>query len=260
VNRRTLLLAGTSAAIAAGLWICPVQNAILHLALVFAIAGTYLGAFLLARSRKVARRVMAVLPATVGVLLLLPSRGIDREALRGDYLRQTESYQGVRYVWGGENRVGIDCSGLPRKALRNALLSYGLTRLDGGALRAYLEQWWFDASAKALSEGYRGYTVPVGISGKIRTMDYGRLLPGDLAVTGGGVHVLCYLGNDRWIQADPGVGRVVDCDGRRDPNHWFDVPVTVHRWAVLSRSPADTSGRIGSSKLANAPSHFGQMQ
>jgi cell wall-associated NlpC family hydrolase len=165
---------------------------------------------------------------------LLPSHAIDRAALRTAYLSNLKSYVGTRYIWGGENRIGIDCSGLPRKSLRMALLSCGLKTGNGGAMRAYAEQWWFDASAKALSQGYRGYTIPLHVSGKIQTLDYSTFEPGDLAVTSNGVHVMVYIGGDLWIQADPGIGKVAVLNGRTDANHWFKVPVTMHRWSVLA--------------------------
>ena len=97
-----------------------------------------------------------------------------------------------------------------------------------------VEQWWFDASAKALGQGHRDYTVPLGLQGTIEEMDYSELEPGDLAVTTNGVHVLAYAGDGKWVQADPGIGAVATLDGRSDENGWFESPVTIHRWAVLS--------------------------
>ena len=90
--------------------------------------------------------------------------------------------------------------------MRDALLAYGVRHGNGRAIREWVGQWWFDASARALAEGYRGYTVPVGMGGTIREMDYGKLRPGDLAVTVSGVHILAYAGGGRWIQADAGLG------------------------------------------------------
>ena len=101
-------------------------------------------------------------------------------------------HEAILDYWGGESSRGIDCSGLPRRALRDALLAYGIRNLNGRAFRGYVEQWWFDASARALGEGYRDYTSPLGATGTIQEMDYGGLVPGDLAVTTSGVHILAY--------------------------------------------------------------------
>lgn len=150
------------------------------------------------------------------------------------YLDRLVNFESTDYYWGGENARGIDCSGLPRRSLRDALFRYGFSSLNSRALRQGVKQWWYDASAKALSEGYRDYTIPLGLRGKIREISYDQLLPGDLAVTADGVHVLVYLGGNQWIQADPGIGKVATLDGRVDENSWFGVPVTMHRWKVLS--------------------------
>jgi hypothetical protein len=112
------------------------------------------------------------------------------------------------------------------------LLGYGLRNLNGRALRAYADHWWFDASAQALGEGYRDFTEPLGISGTIATMDYGDLHAGDLAVTRSGIHILAYAGKGRWIQADPGMGTVATLEGRTAENGWFRSPVSIHRWRL----------------------------
>ena len=97
-------------------------------------------------------------------------------------------------------------------------------------MRSFLEQWWFDTSAKALGENYRDFTFPINVNGNLKVMDYSQILPGDLAVTKNGVHVLVYVGNDKWIQADPGEGKVLTLNARTEDNIWFDSDVSIHRW------------------------------
>ena len=179
------------------------------------------------------RGLVLLFPVVVTVPFFLPGRAIETAVLRRDYVERLGGFEGSTYSWGGESSVGIDCSGLMRRAYRDALLSYGIRRVNGVALRAWAEQWWFDASARALRDGYRGYTVPTKIEGKIREMDYGNLLLGDLAVTHGGAHILAYVGDDKWIQADPGISAVATLDGRTDKNVWFGIQVTIHRWCLL---------------------------
>jgi hypothetical protein len=65
-------------------------------------------------------------------------------------------------------------------------------------------------------------------------MSYAKLLPGDLAVTADGKHVMVYLRGDQWIQAEPGIGKVAIMNARIDDNVWFHVPVTTHRWTILN--------------------------
>jgi cell wall-associated NlpC family hydrolase len=177
-------------------------------------------------------------------VLILPSTPPDPKKLRQDYVRRLGSFEGTRYFWGGESYRGIDCSGLPRRAYRDALLAYGIINLNSLALRSYLEQWWFDASAQALGDGYRSYTVPLGVSGMIRKMDYSLLSLGDLAVTANKIHVLAYAGNGRWIQADPALGEVATLDGRTATNGWFDTPVTMHRWSQLEEVKSSSTNPL----------------
>ncbi|TLD68739.1 NlpC/P60 family protein [Phragmitibacter flavus] len=212
----------------------PVSNTLLKLAFLAALLTFWSGLIYLIWNRRPARLTLLLLPVIPSVLLLLPARPVDTKQLTSSYLRNLTKYESVRYVWGGESFFGIDCSGLPRRALRDALLTYGLSHLNSNALRTFLQHWWFDASALALSKGYRNCTTPVGTSGTIKTMDYTNLLPGDLAITRGGAHLIVYLGNDQWIQADNEKGKVLTQSGRTDENGWFHAKVTTHRWNLIS--------------------------
>ncbi len=233
--RRLLLILTLGAAL--GIFVIPlnpVNSTFFRLAHLGMIAGAWFGLLWLAWKHPPARYALLAMPALLAICLSLPAPDPNPEALRADYVKRMEEMSGTKYVWGGENPRGIDCSGLPRRALRDALLAHAFRHANGRALRMFAGHWWFDASARALSEGYRGYTVPLGSSGTISTMSYQGLLPGDLAVTEDGVHILAYLGGDLWIQADPGIGAVAILNGREDPNGWFGVPVTTYRWKVLA--------------------------
>lgn len=193
---------------------------------------------------RIARIALLAIPAILGLAIaFLPGRPIPTDVLRADYVRAMMQLEGTRYVWGGEGHFGVDCSGLPRLALRNALLAYGIRHGNASAFRVFAEHWWFDASAHALGEGYRGYTVALPVTGRIKDMDVSALLPGDLAVTASGIHILAYVGDGRWIQADPEIGRVATLNGRTDTNVWFNSPVHTHRWAVLESIPPTTKAR-----------------
>ncbi len=233
--RRLLLILTLVAVGVAGVVVLhPLNSLLIRLALLGCVAGSWMGMVVLGWRWRWWRVGLLVLPVVAMVPVMLPGGEIDGEELRADYVRRLGVFEGTRYYWGGESARGIDCSGLPRRAMRDALLAYGLRHGNGRAIREWVGQWWFDASARALAEGYRGYTVPVGMAGTIREMDYGKLRPGDLAVTASGVHILAYAGGGRWIQADPGMGRVVTLDGRADANGWFLSMVTVHRWRVVA--------------------------
>lgn len=223
---------------AAGIFVIPlnpVHSKLLNLVFLGCFVGAWMGCAILLWKRRRWRFVTLIFPLLLGTPFILPGGKIDAGELRHDYVKRMNEFQGTKYVWGGESDRGIDCSGLPRRALRDALLAYGIKHYHGGAFRAYVEQWWFDASAKALGEGYRNFTSPIGTSGTIESMDYASLVPGDLAVTTSGVHIMAYAGNGQWIQADPGIGVVATLHGRKDKNVWFQTPVTTHRWQWFVR-------------------------
>jgi cell wall-associated NlpC family hydrolase len=191
---------------------------------------------LLLRRRKVA--VFTILAIGLIVLAWLYSSGKqgDPNILRQSYIQSLKQYKGTLYVWGGENRIGIDCSGLVRRGLINANIKTGLLTLNQRLIRHAFVLWWNDCSARSLRDEYRGFTTRLFKTGSINSIDSTTLSPGDLAVTSDGIHVLAYLGDKTWIEADPSVMKVIVVSTPSD-NMWFKIPVQVVRWNQLKESP-----------------------
>lgn len=210
----------------------PRHDGVLRYGLPLAVATVGLGLWMAAKERCRLRIALLILPFLALLPFALPGRDLDRERLMKRYLSSMREFEGTRYVWGGENSRGIDCSGLPRRALRDAFLEQAMQG-NGGAARQWLEHWWFDTSAKAMGEGYRGFTRSTGVAGPLWEIDPARMEPGDLAVTRGGSHVMAHLGGGDWIQADPGPGKVIVGRPDQADNPWFRSEVTLHRWVVF---------------------------
>ena len=153
--------------------------------------------------------------------------------LRQLYVNELRRYEGTRYVWGGENLLGIDCSGLPRKTLRNALLKSAFLNGNGKYLCYAVKNWWFDASADALANGYKHYLTSLEMEGTVVKAPEETLSPGDLAITTDGRHVMVFLEKDTWISADPMRGKVVIEQPSISHNPWFDAKVKFYSWSVL---------------------------
>ena len=186
---------------------------------------------------RVANAIAAFLVATILAFCayLSSNGGIDDTTaygLRTIYVNELRRYEGTRYIWGGENILGIDCSGLPRKALRNALLKGAFIYGEKRCLRLAFQNWWLDASAAALANGYQNYVTWLEKEGTVSDIRANALSPGDLAITKDGVHVMVFLGEDRWISADPIQGKVI-IESSAANNPWFEEKVKFYTWTVL---------------------------
>jgi hypothetical protein len=208
--KRRHLWRGWSIAVAVfiALLACPLRTTLIRLGIIAFGAIVWFGLLFLGWRRMWLRVVIAASTLFLAGLILLPSHSrIDQVELRRNYVQQLRSYNKTIYVYGGENCLGVDCSGLVRVAMVQALRHYGLKARDSNALRSSFRLWWFDSNAIDLGKARSRHTVPV-TNGDFETLsDHAAILPGDLAVTESGSHVLAYLGDETWIEADPSVGR-----------------------------------------------------
>ncbi|RYD34518.1 MAG: peptidoglycan endopeptidase [Verrucomicrobiaceae bacterium] len=229
--QRLIFIAGLTGLIALAAW--PYHDGALRYGLPLSLLATWSSGLWFVRKDKFPRMFLLVAPVVLAVPFVLPGKPLDADRLHTCYIAALRKLEGAPYLWGGESRRGIDCSGLPRRAMRDALLETGLATGNGTAFREWATQWWFDTSAKALGENYRGFTRPLGIVGKLSDLGTGSLEAGDLAVTSDGRHVIVFLGNGEWIQADPGPWKVAIGSPEKDDNPWFSSHVRMHRWMML---------------------------
>ncbi|HEU4387843.1 MAG TPA: NlpC/P60 family protein [Blastocatellia bacterium] len=235
-NGRTRMKTGV--VIWACLWVAlfvliihPVSSTVTRLALVLVTAAIICGIFLFLRRSIVARIALLLIVLLASALVFLPGRDYDRAGLRSAYVYALKSYEGTRYVWGGENGRGIDCSGLVRRAWVDANVREGLATVNPRLVREGLRVWWSDCGARDLGAGYQGKTRVVGSGECINSLDSSFLLPGDLAVTADGVHVLAYIGDGVWTEANPEQKRVISESYPQLENYWFTIPVKIVRWS-----------------------------
>jgi NlpC/P60 family len=228
-NRRSLLIVG---ALLLVLFVVLIQqsvsNGILRLAIVLIGLLVIAIGLYLARWRWM-RAVGLAIVLSVIIFLLSPGDRLAGRNLQPNYVQMLRTYEGSRYVWGGENHLGIDCSGLVREGLIQANLHYGFQTFNPALVRSGLGMWWFDAGADALLREYRGYTRRLWTAASINQIDHVQIQPGDLAVTTNGEHILAYLGDRAWIEADPNVMKVIIVQVPT-ANPWFQVPVEILRW------------------------------
>lgn len=207
-------------------------------ALKIAVVGC-LGALLLIVGVGFKRGWWTVLPIVAAVLVcgFWPPKKPEAAQLRARYLKSLRAYKGTPYVWGGENGRGIDCSGLMRRGMVDALMAQGWQDKNPSLWREAAQVWWKDCSAAAMKDGYDGRIQTLFTSKSLNALDTARLQTGDLAVLQSGVHVLAFVGGKTWIQADPnlvnGGDKVIETTAP-SRNGWFGQPVVVCRWKMLT--------------------------
>jgi len=254
----------TAQRIAVGIWAAafaallvaltnPISLGVIRLFIATAVPALWISSIVLLRRQRMIATAIALAGLLLLVFLALPGRHPDVKRLREVYVEELRTYQDSRYVWGGEHRRGIDCSGLVRRALINANMQLALHTLNPRAMRTALDVWWHDCSAKALGEQYRGFTLPVFKTSSANTADELELQPGDLGVTSSGIHVLAYLGDGEWIQAEPTLLKVVVLKVPSQ-NGWMNQPLRIMRWRIMADSEGEPRGRGYGSPEAGSPS------
>ncbi len=229
---RLLWVAGVVLFVA--IWLHPVSDERTRLAGAILFPSLWIYLIALLWNHRVAHYALLLFTASAAVFFVLPGKSHrDPALLRNDFVAGLRRYTGVRYYWGGESPKGIDCSGLMRRGMIDGLFLRGISSGDSGLVRYSLWLWWHDCTAADLGSG-RGDTTGRFTVRSINALDHSNVLPGDMAVTTSGVHVMAYLGNDAWIEADPTIGRVIVVNVPTNNNVWFTTPMNIVRWNILS--------------------------
>ncbi len=234
-NRRHLLLLWGSLWALFIILLCqPVSYGIMRLGSVIIGCVIWGSSLYLFWEKKLIRAICIIGALLVTLLIILPGSPADPDTLAAAYVRELIRYEGTPYVWGGENKLGIDCSGLVRQGLIQANWKLGVKSGNPALVRKGFEMWWYDAGADALRDEYRNYTTKMLRYDSINQLDSSILKPGDMAVTVDGEHILAYLGDLTWISADPDVQKTIEVTTPEPDNFWFNTPVYLLRWRQLS--------------------------
>ncbi len=216
--------------LAAMLLLYPVRNGITRPMIVVIFPVIYGLLLSVLWHRRIARWMLVAIAAIPMFVLVLPGRDFDGAALQAQYLASLRSYIGTTYVWGGENHLGVDCSGLVRAGMVDAEFHEGVRQLNPRLLREGCWLWWHDIAARDMPKGYAGRMEMLLPSTRRLVID--QLRAGDVAVTDDGGHVIAYLGNDQWIEADP-IGLAVTEWNGKERIKSIDLPMIFIRWTVI---------------------------
>jgi hypothetical protein len=211
----------------------PINTFLLRMVFLASMLGVWAGCFYFGRRKKFFCVGLLLVTLLAAGFLSCPGRDFDRKQLRDGYVHALRGYAGTKYIWGGENSLGIDCSGLVRAGLIKANFQAGLRTLNPQLMRFALSLWWRDASAEALGQEYRHQTKFLLPATNLNELDSSKIRPGDIAVTVSGVHVMAFLGDRQWIEADPDIGKVVIVQVPERTNSWFQETFKILRWREL---------------------------
>jgi len=215
-------------------WLYPVSTSMTRLGGVILFALVWIGLIALQWKQRPVRWFLLGLTAAAALFLAWPGKpSPPPETLRNAYLQGMARYSGCTYYWGGESPKGIDCSGLMRRGMIDSLCLEGLRHFQPSLVREAIDLWWHDCTAEGFMNGYRGLTTPVLDTPSLNVLDHSLIRPGDMAVTTSGVHVLAYVGENRWIEADPSVGRVLTLTAPTKDNVWLNGSMKIVRWQWL---------------------------
>jgi len=169
--------------------------------------------------------------------MVLGNKPYNAAALRTAYVKRLTAQQGTKYLEGGETDLGIGESGLARSALWQAMVIEGAREVNPRFLTMeFWRFWWRDIDTPDIISGRYGYTSRILTADKLAGYDSFALEPGDMAVTADSHELLIYLGERKWIQADPEAGKVVlrtATAKSRAPA--LNTPVSLYRWWVFAR-------------------------
>lgn len=210
----------------------PIRFGLLRLLMVAVMAAAWVLTPIAAKN-KTGRIAWAASTAIMALLFFGPARPVDKAELRQQYVNGLRNYLGTRYIWGGENARGVDCSGLVRIGLIDADFRLGVTTLNPALVREGASLWWHDCSALALKQEYRQNTRAVMDVDSLNDADYARLLPGDICVTENGEHTLAFIGNKEWIEADPAIMKVHTITAP-SKDIFFNREMRILRWRQLN--------------------------
>jgi len=206
-----------------GIWLYPVGNEVIRWLEVMLTGLCILGAIILWWPC----RWLLGLVGVIALFLLWPGRDYDRQALREAIAARLPAYEGTRWVWGGENFLGMDGPGLVRRSAIEGTALHGLRTCNPRLLRMALGLWWQGFPQKS-----PGPVIPRAVRKVTETPSLADLAdrnlhPGDFAIIQHEA-VLVYAGNHTWFLTSDSLQRVVSTRTETLP-----VPATVLRWRYL---------------------------
>ena len=217
------------------LWILPAKYTLTRTASALSLVGIYISLLLVSWRIIWVRAGLIAIMMFFAVFLILPIGEVEGQISGESYSTELKKYENTNYVWGGENFIGIDCSGLIRRPLIDLTLRESVKRINPSMLRYGLSLWYNDASARYMATGYDNRIEKLYENLTINDLKNKIVNLGDIAITVNGVHVLAYIGNNEWIQSDPTDMKVtINKSSANSP--WFNQPVNIYRFRCI-RNP-----------------------
>ncbi|MDQ2086787.1 NlpC/P60 family protein [Herbivorax sp. ANBcel31] len=183
---------------------------------------------------KVYKGFLIFLALATVFMLFFDGKSVERDIVRNEYVEALKRYEGTEYLWGGESIRGIDCSGLVRRGLIDAYVKLGAKNFSPQYIRKAVYLWVNDFSTRVMEDGYEDLFVSIISVEGLNQFDHSMIREGDIMVTENGLHTMAYIGNDKWIQADPMHEKVIIEKAPSDSNNWYEEPAIILSWSNLA--------------------------
>ncbi|MBC8059776.1 MAG: C40 family peptidase [Clostridiaceae bacterium] len=211
----------------------PIGTGIIRLGIVLGLIFLWISGICLFWRTIYLRVLLIIIALLVAAIILVPGHKANTKQLQDEYVHALLGYENVRYIWGGENKIGIDCSGLVREGFVGANLKVGIKNLNPKLIRRAFFIWWYDCSAAALGNSYKEMTTLVLKATSMEELDYSNIIPGDIIVAEKGFHTFAYIGNKTWLEANPDNRKTLKKSSEEKSKEWKDIPLRIVRWSEL---------------------------
>ncbi|HAN09867.1 MAG TPA: hypothetical protein DCP90_04555 [Clostridiales bacterium] len=158
---------------------------------------------------------------------------VSDELIRLSYIENLKNYENTNYMSGGENRIGIDSSGLIRRPMIDTFIEMGFKTKNMQYIRMALSIWMDDYAISDIYNNYKGMYIDILKFCSICEITDKNIKSGDILIYDNYSQVYIYLGNNEWIEVNPHDKKTIIVSAIPALSIMREISGKVVRWKVL---------------------------